>query len=66
VYLAQDNQLDQEVAIKVLNQKYEDHEANIQRFIGKQNCFSAESRYLTIHDIGESEPRHFIVMELVV
>jgi eukaryotic-like serine/threonine-protein kinase len=67
VYLARDNQLDREVAIKVLNQKYEDHEANIQRFIGEAKAASAlnHPNILTIHDIGESEPGHFIVMELV-
>lgn len=67
VYLAKDNQLDRNVAIKVLNQKYENHEANIQRFIQEAKAASAlnHPNILTIHDIGKSETGHFIVMELV-
>ena len=67
VYLARDNQLDREVAIKVLNQKYENDKTNVQRFIQEAKAASAlnHPNILTIHDIGESEPGHFIVMELV-
>ena len=67
VYLATDNQLDRKVAIKVLNQKYENHETNIQRFIQEAKAASAlnHPNILTIHDIGQSETGHFIVMELV-
>jgi len=67
VYLARDNQLDRKVAIKVLNQKYEHHEASIQRFIQEAKAASAlnHPNILTIHDIGESEIGHFTIMELV-
>ena len=67
VYLARDNQLDRDVAIKVLNQKYEDHQTSIQRFIQEAKAASAlnHPNILTIHDIGQSETGHFIVMELV-
>src|SRR6476660_3837841 len=41
VYLATDSQLDRKVAIKVLNQKYENHEPNIRRFIQEAKAASA-------------------------
>jgi serine/threonine protein kinase/Tol biopolymer transport system component len=67
VYLARDNQLDRQVAIKVLNQKYGNHETSIQRFIQEAKAASAlnHPNILTVHDIGKSETGHFIVMELV-
>jgi tRNA A-37 threonylcarbamoyl transferase component Bud32/tetratricopeptide (TPR) repeat protein len=67
VYLATDNHLDRKVAIKVLNQKYENHQTNIQRFIQEAKAASAlnHPNILTIHDIGQSETGRFIVMELV-
>ena len=67
VYLARDKKLDRKVAIKVLNEKYEKLEANIQRFIQEAKSASALSHpnILVIHEIGETDGSHFIVSEYV-
>src|SRR5687767_8529993 len=67
VYLARDKKLDRKVAIKVLNEKYEKQEANIERFIQEAKAASAlnHPNILVIHEIGETEGSHFIVSEYV-
>jgi serine/threonine protein kinase/dipeptidyl aminopeptidase/acylaminoacyl peptidase len=67
VYLARDNQLDREVAIKVLNQKYENDKTNIQRFIREAKAASAlnHPNILTIHEIGETDGSYYIVSEFI-
>ena len=58
VYLATDNQLDRKVAIKVLNQKYENHQTNVQRFIQEAKAASAlnHPNILTIQPSGTLIP----------
>lgn len=67
VYLANDNQLGRKVAMKVLNEKYECHESNIQRFIKEAKAASAlnHPNILVIHEIGETSDSHYIVSEYV-
>jgi len=67
VYLAKDSSLGRKVAIKILNQKYERHESNIDRFVREAKAASAlnHPNILTIHEIGETNDSHFIVSEFV-
>ena len=67
VYLAEDNQLDRKVAIKVLNKRFSSNLANIQRFIREAKAASAlnHPNILVIHEIGESDNAKYIVSEYV-
>ena len=67
VYLARDDKLDRHVAIKILNQKYEGNEENLQRFIREAKAASAlnHPNILTIYEIGQTEDSNFIVSEFV-
>lgn len=67
VYLAEDNQLDRKVAIKVLNKRFSFNSANIQRFIREAKAASAlnHPNILVIHEIGESDNAKYIVSEYV-
>jgi len=67
VYLAKDGQLERRVAIKLLNEKYENNESNIQRFIQEAKAASAlnHPNILTIHEIGQTENSHYIVSEYI-
>ncbi len=67
VYLAKDKTLDRQVAIKVLNQEFSQHDANLQRFIHEAKAASAlnHPNILTIYEFGEAENAHFIVSEFI-
>jgi eukaryotic-like serine/threonine-protein kinase len=67
VYLAKDDKLGRNVAIKVLNKKYERNEENVMRFIREARAASAlnHPNILTIHEIGEFEGSQYIVSEFV-
>lgn len=67
VYLARDKTLDRNVAIKVLNEKYESDQSNIQRFVQEAKAASAlnHPNILTIHEVGKSKESHFIVSEYI-
>ncbi|MCA1626390.1 MAG: protein kinase [Acidobacteria bacterium] len=67
VYLAKDKKLDRQVAIKILNEKFSQHEANLRRFTQEARAASAlnHPNILVIHEIGEGEHTHFIVSEFV-
>jgi len=67
VYLAKDQRLDRQVAIKILNEKYSQDEANLLRFVGEAKAASAlnHPNILVIHEIGEKEDAHFIVSEFI-
>ncbi|MGI8469918.1 MAG: protein kinase domain-containing protein [Pyrinomonadaceae bacterium] len=67
VYLAKDEKLDRLVAVKILNEKFAQHESNLQRFTREAKAASAlnHPNILVIHEIGECENTHFIVSEYV-
>ena len=67
VYLAQDNKLDRQVAVKILNENFSKHESNLTRFIQEAKAASAlnHPNILVIHEIGESEQTHYLVSEFI-
>ena len=67
VYLARDAELGRRVAIKVLNEKYEKLESNVDRFLREAKAASAlnHPNILVIHEIGKIRGSHFIVSEFV-
>ncbi|MBI1876251.1 MAG: serine/threonine protein kinase [Acidobacteria bacterium] len=67
VYRATDTKLDRDVAIKILNRDVAADPAALRRFEQEARAVSALNHpgIVTIHDIGESEGRFYIVMELV-
>ena len=67
VYLAKDKRLDRNVAIKILNQKFAQHESNLERFTKEAKAASAlnHPNILVIHEIGETENTHYIVGEYI-
>ncbi len=67
VYLAQDNKLDRQVAVKILNEKLIQRESNVSRFIQEAKAASAlnHPNILTIYEFGETEDAHFIVSEFI-
>ena len=67
VYLARDNKLDRQVAVKILNENFAKYESNLQRFIKEAKAASAlnHPNILVIHEIGESEDTNYIVSEYI-
>src|SRR5688500_8824750 len=67
VYLARDKKLDRQVAIKILNEKFSQHESNLQRFTQEAKAASAlnHPNILVIHEIGEAEDSNYIVSEFI-
>jgi len=67
VYLAQDEKLDRQVAVKILKEKFSRDESNLHRFIREAKAASAlnHPNILVIHEIGETEEAHYIVSEFV-
>ncbi|MFN2393877.1 MAG: serine/threonine-protein kinase, partial [Pyrinomonadaceae bacterium] len=67
VYLALDKKLDRKVAVKILNEHFSQHDANLQRFIREAKSASAlnHPNILVIHEIGETDGTHYIVSEFV-
>ena len=67
VYLAQDQKLDRQVAIKILNETFSRDESNLKRFVREAKAASAlnHPNILVIHEIGESEDVHYIVSEFI-
>ena len=67
VYLALDKKLDRKVAIKILNEKFNRHESNLERFVREAKSASGlnHPNILVIHEIGESEDANYIVSEFV-
>jgi eukaryotic-like serine/threonine-protein kinase len=67
VYLATDPRLDRAVALKILPQDLTGDADRLQRFMREAKAASAlnHPNVATIHDVGESDGVHFIVMEYV-
>src|SRR5262245_36697852 len=67
VYLAKDTKLDRNVALKLLPSEFTKDAGRVRRFIQEAKAASAlnHPHIVTIHEIGEDEAGHFIVMELV-
>jgi serine/threonine protein kinase len=67
VYLAEDTRLDRKVAVKILNEKFAEHESNLRRFVKEAKAASAlnHPNILVIHEIGETENAHYIVSEFI-
>lgn len=67
VYLAHDDTLDRNVAIKILPPDVASDGERMRRFIQEAKAVSAISHFNVagIHELGQAEGVHFIVMELV-
>jgi len=67
VYRARDTRLDREVAIKILPSELEGDEERRQRFEREARTVSRlnHPHICTLHDLGEQDGRHYLVMELL-
>ena len=67
VYLAEDTRLGRKVALKLLPAELTKDPDRVRRFVQEAKAASAlnHPNIITIHDIGECEAGHFLVMELV-
>lgn len=67
VYLAKDKKLDRRVAIKILNEEFNQDESTLQRFVSEAKAASAlnHPNILTIYEFGEAEDVRFIVTEYI-
>lgn len=67
VYLADDTKLDRQVAIKILNPEFSQHDSNLQRFIREAKAASSlnHPNILVIHEIGAAADTNYIVSEYV-
>lgn len=67
VFLAQDSELDRQVALKILRKDANTDKDTSRRFIREAKAASAlnHPNILTVHDIGSFEESHFIATELI-
>lgn len=67
VWLAEDTKLNRKVAIKFLNRKFSQDMDKLKRFIQEAKAISAlnHPNILTIHEIGETNGKNYIVTELI-
>ncbi|MBX7169525.1 MAG: protein kinase [Pyrinomonadaceae bacterium] len=67
VFLAQDTKLDRQVAIKFLSEEFSKDVNKLKRFIQEAKSISAlnHPNILTVHEIGETEGKSYIVTELI-
>jgi eukaryotic-like serine/threonine-protein kinase len=67
VYRARDERLDRDVAIKFLSHRMQNDAASLERFVLEARAASAlnHPNILTVHDVGESQGRPYLVLELL-
>jgi eukaryotic-like serine/threonine-protein kinase len=67
VYLAQDSQLDRQVALKILPTEFAQNAVKMRRFVQEAKATSAlnHPNIITIHEIGEFNNTHFIITEYI-
>ncbi len=67
VYLARDDKLERKVAIKIINENFDDRGDGLRRFIQEAKAASALNHpsILTIYEFGETEGCHYIVSEYI-
>src|SRR6185369_10431199 len=67
VYLARDEKLSRNVAIKILSEEFGRHESSLQRFKQEAQAASAlnHPNILVIHEIGSSDSMNYIVSEFI-
>jgi serine/threonine protein kinase/Flp pilus assembly protein TadD len=67
VFLAEDVRLNRKVALKLLPEKLLGNADGLNRFIQEAKSASAlnHPNIITVHDIGESEGKHFIAVEFI-
>ncbi|MGE0885794.1 MAG: alpha/beta fold hydrolase [Blastocatellales bacterium] len=67
VYLARDTQLERNVALKLLSQKYTENTEWLRRFVREAKAASVlnHPNIITIHEIGEFNGVHYIATEYV-
>ncbi|MBC7912470.1 MAG: protein kinase [Pyrinomonadaceae bacterium] len=67
VYLAQDTQLDRDVALKILPAHLASDEQRMRRFAQEAKAASAlnHPNIITIHEVGQAESVHFIATEFI-
>jgi Tol biopolymer transport system component/serine/threonine protein kinase len=67
VYLARDERLNRQIALKFLPSRFSEYSDLVERFAHEARAASAlnHPNIITIHDIGQDAGRHFIAMEFV-
>lgn len=67
VYLAKDNKLERHVAVKVINDNFDDGQSNLKRFFQEAKAASAlnHPNIIVVYEIGEIDRLHYIVIEFV-
>ncbi|MFN0109515.1 MAG: alpha/beta fold hydrolase [Blastocatellia bacterium] len=67
VYLARDTQLERNVALKLLSERYTDNTDWLRRFVREAKAASAlnHPNIITIHEVGEADGIHFIATEYI-
>ncbi len=67
VYLAQDTQLDRQVALKILPEHLASDEQRMRRFVQEARAASSlnHPNIITIHEVGKSGSAHFIATEFI-
>jgi serine/threonine protein kinase/tetratricopeptide (TPR) repeat protein len=67
VWLAEDTRLDRKVALKLLPEQFTRDEERVRRFVQEAKAASAlnHPNIITIHEIGQTESRHYIAAEFI-